>query len=173
MWYSWNNVFSSVKSLCLVLFNTLRLRQNAWHFSDNIIKCIFLNENALISNKIWLKVVSKDPNLNNTALVQIMARLGAGNGLNQWWPALVTYKHHSTLMIQTVTPLQWRSHLTHQGHVTHTVETLYNTVNFCWNTHKRHSIARPKGRGMGCLLWVQRATYCVDLSKLSSIKYLL
>ena len=30
-----------------------------------------------------------------------------------------------------------------------TVETLYNTVNFCWNTHKRHSIARPKGRGMG------------------------
>ena len=55
----------------------------------------------------------------------------------------------------------------------YTVGTLYNTVNFCWNTHKRHSIARPKGRGMGCLLWVQRATYCVDLSKLSSIKYLL
>ena len=54
-----------------------------------------------------------------------------------------------------------------------TVETLYNTINFCWNTHKRHSIARPKGRGMGCLLWVQRATYCVALSILSSIKYLL
>ena len=54
-----------------------------------------------------------------------------------------------------------------------TVETLYNTINFCWNTHKRHSIARPKGRGLGCLLWVQRATYCVDLSILSSIKYLL
>ena len=54
-----------------------------------------------------------------------------------------------------------------------TVETLYNTISFCWSTHKRHSIARPKGRGMGCLLWVQRATYCVDLSILSSIKYLL
>ena len=54
-----------------------------------------------------------------------------------------------------------------------TVETLYNTINFCWSTHKRHSIARPKGRGMGCLLWVQRATYCVDLSLLSSMKYLL
>ena len=54
-----------------------------------------------------------------------------------------------------------------------TVETLYNTINFCWSTHKRHSIARLKGRGMGCLLWVQRATYCVDLSILSSIKYLL
>ena len=55
----------------------------------------------------------------------------------------------------------------------YTVETLYNTINFCWSTHKRHPIARPKGRGMGCLLWVQRATYCVDLSILSSIKYLL
>ena len=55
----------------------------------------------------------------------------------------------------------------------YTVETLYNTVNFWWSTHKRHSIARPKGLGMGCLLRVQRATYCVDLSKLSSIKYLL
>ena len=54
-----------------------------------------------------------------------------------------------------------------------TVETRYNTINFCWSTHKRHSIARPKGRGMGCVLWVQRATYCVDLSTLSSIKYLL
>ena len=54
-----------------------------------------------------------------------------------------------------------------------TVETLYNTINFCWSTHKRHSIARPKGRGMGCLLWVQRATYFVDLSLLSSMKYLL
>ena len=29
-----------------------------------------------------------------------------------------------------------------------TVETLYNTVNFCWSTHKRHSIARPK-----CEVW--------------------
>ena len=54
-----------------------------------------------------------------------------------------------------------------------TVETLYNTINFCWSTHKRHSIARPKGRGMECLLWVQRTTYCVDLSIWSSIKYLL
>ena len=61
----------------------------------------------------------------------------------------------------------------HSKYVAITVETLYNTVNFCWSTHKRHSIARPKGRGMGCLLWVQRATYCADLSKLSSMKYLL
>ena len=31
----------------------------------------------------------------------------------------------------------------------YTVETLYNTVNFCWSTHKRHSIARPKGEVWG------------------------
>ena len=73
--------------------------------------------------------------------------------------------------------VQWRycSVALSHGYISNgdTVETLYNTVNFCWSTHKRHSIARPKGRGMGCLLWVQRATYCVDLSQLSSIKYLL
>ena len=67
-------------------------------------------------------------------------------------------------------PLMWNAFPCH-GVIT--VETLYNTINFCWSTHKRHSIARPQGRGMGCLLWVQRATYCVDSSKLSSIKYLL
>ena len=33
-----------------------------------------------------------------------------------------------------------------------TVETLYNTINFCWNTHKRHSIARPKGSSKGNIL---------------------
>ena len=64
-------------------------------------------------------------------------------------------------------------HLVSTGSITCIVETLYNTINFCRSTHKRHSIARPKGRGMGCLLWVQRATYCVDLSILSFIKYLL
>ena len=28
---------------------------------------------------------------------------------------------------------------------------LYNTINFLQNTHKRHSIARPRGRGMECI----------------------
>ena len=35
--------------------------------------------------------------------------------------------------------------------VQHTVRCHYNTVNF----YKRHPIARPLGRGMGCLLWIQ------------------
>ena len=79
---------------------------------------------------------------------------------------LETWRYHSIFL-----KMSFLGHKTKPKHGT--VETLYNTVNFCWSTHKRHSIARPKGRGMGCLLWVQRATYCVDLSKLSSIKYLL
>ena len=38
--------------------NTLRLRQNACYFQDNIFKCIFLNENIWILINISLKFVS-------------------------------------------------------------------------------------------------------------------
>ena len=53
--------------------NTLRPRQDGRHFPDDIFKCIFLNENVLISIKISLKFVSKGPMNNIPALVQIMA----------------------------------------------------------------------------------------------------
>ena len=58
--------------------NTLRLRQNGRHFPDVIFKYIYLNENVLISVKISLKFVPKDPINNIPALVPIMAwcRLG-------------------------------------------------------------------------------------------------
>ena len=52
-----------------VEFNTLRLRQNGRHFPDDIFKCIFLNENVLISIKISLKFVPKGQINNITALV--------------------------------------------------------------------------------------------------------
>ena len=39
--------------------NTLRSSQNGRHFSDDILKCIFLNENVRISIKIWMKFVLK------------------------------------------------------------------------------------------------------------------
>ena len=35
------------------------------------------------------------------------------------------------------------------------VRCRYNAVNFLTNIHKRHPIARPLGRGNGCLLWIQ------------------
>ena len=54
-------------------FNTLRPRQNGRHFPDDIFKCIFLNENVIISIKNSLKFVPKVPINNIPALVQIMA----------------------------------------------------------------------------------------------------
>ena len=124
------------------------------------------------------KIVYSD--LNSTKICSQMsnqqkASIGSDNGLTPLSEVTMAsftyaYMHHSDLWVNPST-LQQVSCIVNI--ILYTVETLYNTVNFCWSTHKRHSIARPKGRGMGCLLWVQRATYCVDLSKLSSIKYLL
>ena len=36
-----------------------------------------------------------------------------------------------------------------------TVRCRYNAVNCLTNIHERHPIARPLGRGMGYLLWIQ------------------
>ena len=52
---------------------TLRLRQNGRHFTDDIFKCIFLDENIWISINISLKLIFKGPVHNIIALVQIMA----------------------------------------------------------------------------------------------------
>ena len=49
--------------------NTLRPRQNGRHFPDDILKCIFLNENVLISIKISLKFVPKGQIDNIPSLV--------------------------------------------------------------------------------------------------------
>ena len=54
-------------------FNTLRPRQNGRHFADDILKCIFVNENVWIPIKIPLKCILKSPVNNIQALVQIMA----------------------------------------------------------------------------------------------------
>ena len=53
--------------------NTLRPRQNGRHFADDILKCIFLNENYGIPCKISKKFVPKGSINNIPALVQIMA----------------------------------------------------------------------------------------------------
>ena len=37
----------------------------------------------------------------------------------------------------------------------YTVRCRYNALNFLTNIHKKHPIARPLGRGMGCILWIQ------------------
>ena len=53
--------------------NTLGPRQNGRHFTDDIFKCFFLNENVWIPIKISLNFVPKGPINNIPALVQIMA----------------------------------------------------------------------------------------------------
>ena len=55
------------------MLNTLRLRQNGRHFTDDIFKGIFSNENVWILIKISLKFVPKGPINNIPALVQKMA----------------------------------------------------------------------------------------------------
>ena len=64
--------------------NTLRPRQKGRHFTDDIFKCIPLNEN------VWILIKISIPNvqiINILALVQIMAwcRSGDSHYLNQWW----------------------------------------------------------------------------------------
>ena len=62
----WNNEYLANGMFNI---NTLRLRQNCRHFSDDIIKCIFFNGNVLISIKISLKFVPKGQINNIPALV--------------------------------------------------------------------------------------------------------
>ena len=57
----------------MAVLNTLRPRQNRRHFTDDIFKCILLNETIWISLKISLMLVPKVLINNNPALVQIMA----------------------------------------------------------------------------------------------------
>ena len=64
---------SHYQSQCRSIVNTLRPRQHGRHFADDTFKRIFLNENVIISMKISLKFVPKDPFNNIPALVQIMA----------------------------------------------------------------------------------------------------
>ena len=62
--------------------NTLRPRQNGRHCADDIFKCILLNENVWIPNKISLKVVPEGPINNIPSLVQIW--LGADQATSHY-----------------------------------------------------------------------------------------
>ena len=70
-----NNLPGTLKC-CL---NTLRPRQDGRYFADDVLKCIFLNENMWFSLKIPLKFVPKGPINNIPALVQIMAWRRSGD----------------------------------------------------------------------------------------------
>ena len=68
------SVFVSIVSCnALSPVNSLALRQNGRFIAYDIFKCIFINENFLISTKKSLRVVPKGPIDSMSALVQIMA----------------------------------------------------------------------------------------------------
>ena len=70
-----------------------RPRQNGHHFADDIFKCIFLNENVLISIKISLKFVPKGPINDIPALVKTIAwRRSGGKLLSE--PMMVSLLTH-------------------------------------------------------------------------------
>ena len=74
--------FSLTLGNCMIVIvpvNTLRPWQNGRHFADNIIKCIFVNENVWISIRISLEFVPTGPINHIPALVQILAWCRPGN----------------------------------------------------------------------------------------------
>ena len=77
----------------IVVFNTLRPRQNGRHFTDDIFKWILVNENVWIPIKLSMKFVPKGPISNIPALVQITAwrRLG-DKPLSE--PMVVSWRTH-------------------------------------------------------------------------------
>ena len=68
-----NSLFYTFMHSYSMRFNTLRPRQNGHHSSNDILKCIFLNENVRISLAISPKFVSRGPMIYIPALLQIMA----------------------------------------------------------------------------------------------------
>ena len=57
-----------------ITINTLRLRQNGYHFADDFFKCIFLNVNFWISNNMSLKCVPQSQIDNISSFVQPIRR---------------------------------------------------------------------------------------------------
>ena len=98
--------------------NTLRPTQNGRHFTDDILKWLFLNENVWLFIEVWLNFVSKSPINNIPALVQIMDwRRPGKNPLSE--PMIVSLPTHIC-----VTRHQWVNHN----------ETKHNIMVILWNT---------------------------------------
>ena len=81
----------------VMCFNSLRPRLNRRPFSDDIFKCIFLNENECILPRISRKFVPMVPINSIPALVQIMAwrRPGDKPLSEPMMVSLLTHMRHS------------------------------------------------------------------------------
>ena len=81
----------------LPYINTLRPRQDGYHFADNIFKLIFLNEHVFIMIKISLKFVPMSPITNEPASVHKMAwcRKGLLTNIRVTWLKWVNISYHT------------------------------------------------------------------------------
>ena len=87
--------------------NTLRPRRNRRHLADDIFKCIFMNENVLISIKISLKFIPMGPINNIPTLVQIMAWCRPGDKPLSEPIIIISLMHICVARPQWVNMLQW------------------------------------------------------------------
>ena len=85
--------------------NTLRLRQNGTHFTDNILKYIFVNENFWFSYKIALKWVPCDLSDDQSALVEVMIWHWIGDKLSPQ-PMMIPF----TNAYQCISLPKWVNH---------------------------------------------------------------
>ena len=76
--YQYHNYNNTKLWVCL-WYIIWRPRQNARHFTDDIFKCIFLNENIWLSIKTSLNFVPKHQINNIPSLVQIIAWRRSGD----------------------------------------------------------------------------------------------
>ena len=104
--------------------NTLRQRQNGRHFADDTFRCIFLNENMLISIKISLKFVPKGQINNIPSLVQIMAWRWPGN------KPLSKPRMESLLTHICVTQPQWFNTLRQRQNRQHFADGVFKPISF-------------------------------------------
>ena len=77
------------------------------------------------------------------------------------WAAHI-HNFHSMLWLwfclNNLCKIRWKGRIIltkYQSYYENTVQCHHKAVNFLQNIYKRHPIARPSGRGMWCLLWVQ------------------
>ena len=100
-WHWWHSLIYPLQLDTHTNINTLRPRQDGCYFADDVLKCIFLNENVRTSLKNSLKFVPMGPINNIQAFVQIMAwRRPSDKPLSE--PMLVFVPTHIC-----ITPPQW------------------------------------------------------------------
>ena len=89
------------------------LRQNGHYFSDNIFKCVFLNENIWILINISLKFVNNGQINNITALVEIMAWCRQGDNPSSEPMMFSLLMHICVIWPQQVNHIRVHTHTRH------------------------------------------------------------